>query len=186
MTDMLTGERIILNYRDYCALPNDGRRYEILDGELSVSPSPKTRHQRVAFKLGRILSAHVPKFALGEILMAPLDVVLDDFSVVQPDLIFVAKANLEIIGEDNIRGAPNLLVEVLPPTNPDLDLRDKRQLYAKHGVPWYWIVDPDERTVLELERLGDTYREVSQPGGHAVFTPIVFARMNIPLAEVWS
>lgn len=186
MADMLTGERIILNYQDYCALPNDGRRYEILDGELVVSPPPKTRHQEVLQNLFRVVDSHVRTHRLGRVYLAPYDVVLHESSVVQPDLIYVSNANLEIIGEDNIRGVPDLLVEVLSPSNPELDLRDKRQLYARRGVPWYWIVDPDERTVLELERRGDTYREVSRPGGHAVFTPILFAGLNIPLAEVWS
>ena len=70
MADVSMGERIVLNYQDYCALPNDGRRYEILDGELVVSPSPKTRRQRIAFKLGKLLSDHVQQLQLGEVFVA--------------------------------------------------------------------------------------------------------------------
>jgi Uma2 family endonuclease len=186
MADTYTGERFILNYQDYCALPNDGRRHAILDAELVVSPSPKTRHQPALLNLCRIIEQHVRTGTLGRVFVAPLDVILHDSSVVPPDLNYVSDENLDFVGEDNIRGIPDLLVEVLSPTNPELDLRDKRQLYARHGVAWYWIVDPYEKTMLELERSADTEREESRPSGNATFTPTLFADMSIPLVEVWS
>lgn len=186
MADTYAGNRIILTYEDYCALPDDGRRYEILAGELIVSPSPKTRHQEIVGNLYNLLRGHVTTAKRGRVFFAPYDVVLDDNTVVQPDLIYVSNDKRSIVGEDNVRGAPDLLIEVLSPSNPNLDLRDKRQLYARYGVPWYWIVDGEARALIELECVGDAYAEVSRPTADAKFSPKMFDGFEIPLAEVWA
>jgi len=186
MADALTGEQIRLNYQDYCALPDDGRRYEILDGELIVSPSPGTSHQVVIGNLFMMLWNHVRRARLGRVYIAPLDVLLAEHSIVQPDLIYVSAANLHIIGKNNIRGIPDLLIEVVSPTRPELDLRDKRQVYARLGVPWYWIIDPERREVLELQLAGAAYAEVGRAQGTVVFEPKLFPGLRIDLAELWQ
>lgn len=186
MADRLVGEQIRLNYRDYCALPDDGRRYEILDGELVVSPSPKTVHQVVVGNLFVALTQHVRETQKGDVFVAPLDVLLAEESIVQPDLIYVSKAKRYTVGEGQIKGVPDLLVEVVSPARPELDFRDKRQLYAKLGVPWYWIVDPQARLVLELKLAAAGYAELSRPSGDDVFEPQLFPGLRIKLAEVWE
>ena len=139
-----------LTYRDYAALPDDGRRYELHCGELSVTPAPGTRHQRALIALGSRLYEHVRSQGLGEIHVAPTDSILSDVTVVQPDVLFVATDRLPIISERGIEGAPTLVVEVLSPSTSRIDRDRKLTLYAEHGVPYYWIVDPVERTVEAL------------------------------------
>ncbi len=136
-----------LTYRDYAALPDDGRRYEIHDGELSVTPAPNTAHQRVSRELLVLLDRHVKARRLGEVFPAPFDVILDDSTIVQPDLLFVATDRARLVSSRGIEGGPTLVVEIVSPTTAQIDLVRKRPLYARHGVPHYWIVDPDALAV---------------------------------------
>src|SRR2546426_12601505 len=100
-----------LTYEDYVGLPDDGRRYEILAGELEVSPAPAPRHQRVLLNLVRIVDGHVEERGLGHVYVAPIDVILARDSIVQPDLVFVAAARASIVTERAIEGPPELAVE---------------------------------------------------------------------------
>lgn len=186
MHDRLVAEPIRLNYHDFCALPDDGKRYEILDGDLYMSPSPRTVHQRVLVRLGRLLSDHVDGKRLGEVFFAPFDVILSDNDIVEPDLIFVTDANRSIITEDNIRGAPDLLIEVLSRTRPELDTRDKRAIYARCGVPFYWIVDPHKRRVVELQLVEKAYATVAELSEKDTFKPRLFPELTIPLQRIWA
>ena len=137
---------------DYLAMPDEYPRYELLEGELIEMVSPTSRHQLVVMNLVRILDAHCQAHDLGVVLTAPLDVILARRAVVQPDILFIAKARkAKLIGE-RITGAPDLVVEILSPTTSARDLNQKRKLYARHGVQEYWIVDPDDQTI-EVQRL---------------------------------
>ena len=186
MHRQLVPESIQLNYHDYCALPDDGKRYEILDGDLQVSPSPKPIHQRVVFRLSRLLALHIDRLGLGEVFVAPLDVVLTDADVVQPDIVYVARQNASIITADNIRGVTDLVVEVLSETNPELDTRDKRQVYARCGVPFYWLVDPWGRSLTELQRVGREYAQVVRCEPGATFVPQLFGELTIEVDSLWK
>ena len=135
--------RALLTYSDYAALPDDGRRYELHRGELSVTPSPGVRHQRAIIPLGSRLYEHVRARGLGEVLVAPTDCILSNVTVVQPDILYVATDRQAITSERGIEGAPTLVVEVLSPSTARLDRGRKMRLYAEHGVPYYWIVDPE-------------------------------------------
>lgn len=121
-------------------------RYELIEGELLVTPSPNTRHQRAASNTEAALRAWVEGNHLGIVFHAPLDVILSDETVVQPDVLAILNENRHIIRE-RIEGPPNLVVEILSPSTQDRDLTVKRRLYARHGVREYWIVDVDRRTV---------------------------------------
>ena len=138
-----------LTYDDYCNTP-DGVRYELLDGVLVMTPAPRVRHQRVVSKLGTRLYQFVEEHALGEVFFPPCDVVLSDTDVVQPDLLFVSNERAHIITDENIQGAPDLVVEILSPATAERDRTFKRALYAKHGVQEYWLVDTDAKTVTLL------------------------------------
>ena len=159
--------KTVLTYEDYLATPDDGRRYEIHDGELSVTPSPGTNHQRVSRNLNAILGAHVRTRGLGEVLYAPLDVILTNTTIVQPDLIFVAPAHASRVSRRGIEGAPTLAVEILSPSTTTIDRSRKLQLYARHGVPYYWILDPDARVLEGCELAGSAYRLVTRAAGAA-------------------
>ena len=140
-----------LTYADYCKTPDD-ERYELLDGELFVTPAPGMAHQRASRNLTGLLWQLAKESGAGEIYAAPFDIVLSDTNVVQPDLIFVSSERAHIITEANVQGAPDLVVEILSPSTADRDLTVKRGIYARHGVQEYWIVDTDARTVTVLLR----------------------------------
>lgn len=186
MHDRLVAEPIKLTYEDFCALPDDGKRYEILDGDLYMSPSPITVHQRIVGRLYSILDEHARKKGLGEAFVAPFDVVLDEHDIVVPDVSFVSKAKQGIITDANIQGAPDLVVEVLSPSTKGRDLRDKRNIYARCGVDWYWIIDPEDKTLLELNLAGNAYAVVSETKGAGTFSPKLFPRLQIKLPDLWE
>ena len=146
---VVTTPRVKFTYEDYRNTPED-KRYELLDGELVVSPSPKTRHQRLIWSFGRPLADFVETKELGEVFFSPFDVVFSDTEVVQPDLLFVSNERSHIITEDNIRGAPDLVIEILSPSTADRDRTFKRTLYERHGVREYWMADPAARNITVL------------------------------------
>ncbi|MGB9792679.1 MAG: Uma2 family endonuclease [Thermacetogeniaceae bacterium] len=177
---------IYVTYEQYAQMPDDGRRYEILEGVLQVTPSPTPKHQRVLGNLYVILRVYVREKDLGEVFAAPLDVVLSSTCVLQPDLIYVSRAREEIIGEKNIAGAPDLVVEIVSPATASLDRVTKAQLYARHGVPYYWVVDPDRQAVEEFRLERGLYMPVRQFEGGERFAPELFSELEIELAEVFS
>lgn len=131
-----------LTYEDYCLLPNDGKRYEIIDGELFVSPAPSLAHQRIITNLVYYLVDFVKKNRLGEVFAAPCDVVFSRFDVVEPDLLYVSKARAKILTAANVQGSPDLVVEVLSESTEKMDRTIKLKLYARFGVREYWMIDP--------------------------------------------
>lgn len=143
MTSPSTGRPPPLTYDEYCLLPEDGRRYEILDGDLLVSPSPSTRHQTVSRRLQFALMQSLESTGLAQVFNAPMDLILEPTSVVQPDLIIVSSARTSIVTRRAIEGIPDVVVEILSPGGSDRDERLKRRLYERHAIPEYWIVDPE-------------------------------------------
>jgi len=176
--------RIALTYRDYAALPDDGRRYQILDGELFVTAAPGTRHQIILMRLSAQLHAHVSSHRLGLVLPGPADVILADTSIVQPDILFVATDRQALVSARGIEGAPTLGVEILSPTTADVDRRRKRDLYARYGVPYYWIVDADAR-VIEMYRLtaGGAYELLARPTAALMLAADPFP--GLTLTDIW-
>ena len=155
-----------LTVTDYMTTP-DGFRGELLEGELFMSPSPASKHQIVVLNISERLNAFVRAHKLGRVYVAPFDCILTDEDVVQPDVLFVATANLGKI-RDRLHGAPDLAVEVLSPDSAVRDRIVKRDLYARHGVGEYWIADPDARTIEVLQRgvygAGDVLESPLLPG----------------------
>jgi Uma2 family endonuclease len=175
-------------YEDYCRIPADGRRYELHEGELWMAPSPTTRHQRIVGRIFEELSRYVQEQRLGEVFIAPLDVVLASDTVVQPDLVFVSRVRRHIVTEENIQGAPDLLVEVMSPGTRALDRARKRGMYQQAGVPEYWVVDGDRKEVA-VYSLDPQRRRYESPtryqAGEAVLS-VVMKGLRIPLAGVWA
>ncbi|MGE5578558.1 MAG: Uma2 family endonuclease [Bacillota bacterium] len=135
-----------LTYDDYLRAPA-GLRYELVEGELRMVPSPSVTHQDISMRLERMLLEHLQDRGLGKVLHAPCDVVLSHHNVVQPDVFFVSKDRLGIIGKENVKGAPDLVIEILSESTKDWDQVSKRSVYSLYGVREYWIVDPDARTI---------------------------------------
>jgi len=182
--DHIPAGRILLTYEDYVGLPNDGKRYEILDGELFVTPAPVPLHQRVSRNLERLLDRHVVGGALGEILHAPIDVILSPTTIAQPDILFI-RAGRDIVTRRAVEAPPDLVVEILSPSSLRQDRVTKAALYARFGVPHYWIVDPEARRIDAYELEGGTYRLTAEARGTDVLRSSLFAGLEIALADVW-
>ncbi len=165
---------VALTYEDYAALPADGKRYEIHEGELAVTPAPGTRHQRVSMKPGSALDAHVTTHRLGVVFAAPIEVILSNTTIVQPDLVYIADERSRIISERGIEGAPTLAVEILSPSTTQTDRRTKLKLYARHAVPYYWIVDVDARCVDVHQLNAGTYSPPARHTGPMISAPPPF------------
>ena len=134
-----------ITYDEYCALPETGPHYQLIEGELLMSPAPTFYHQDLAGRLFGSLFPFVSQHRLGKVLFAPLDVILDDENVLQPDLVFIAVAQSRIIVPEGLRGAPALCVEILSPSSSKLHTGIKRRLYARFGVEEYWLISPEEK-----------------------------------------
>jgi Uma2 family endonuclease len=177
--------KIVLTYEDYVLLPNDQNRYEILEGELTVTPSPSTKHQTASGNLFILLSQYIKERNLGKLFHAPIDLILESNSVLQPDLLFVSKARQHIITEKAIEGAPDLVVEILSPTTSRTDRVTKAQIYARHSVPAYWIVDP-EREAIEIYLLeADGYRLAATLQGKTPMAAPPFTELEIAATDLF-
>ena len=145
---MATAQPVLkFTYEDYRTTPED-KRYELLDGDLLMTPAPNLKHQEVQFELGIQLGRFIKERALGKFFFAPCDVVLSDHDVVQPDLLFVSREREHLLsGGDAVRGAPDLVVEILSPATAGRDRGYKHALYARYGVAEYWLVDPADETI---------------------------------------
>ncbi len=137
-----------ITWQDVQQLPDDGHRHEAIEGELYVTPAPSSRHQRVAMRLTLALNRLLVDRDLGELFFAPIGVEFPATQEgVQPDLVFVSRSRSGIIVEEGIRGAPDLVVEILSPTTAGRDRGVKRKLYERQGVAQYWIVDMEAEAV---------------------------------------
>jgi Uma2 family endonuclease len=136
-------------YQDYLKL-DDEKRYEVINGELIMVPAPSYGHQSLQSKLGLIFANFTNKNNLGEILYAPFDVILAENIVVQPDILFVAKENKELLKDRGLFGPPDLAVEIISPSSLKRDIKDKRQIYEKFAVKEYWVVFPKEKIIEVL------------------------------------
>src|SRR6266508_3176466 len=128
--------RAILTYEDYAAIPADGKRYELHEGDSGVTPAPGTKHQEVVGNLMVLLTLHARSQGAGKVFLSPIDCILSDIAVVQPDLLYLEPARLPAVSERGIEGPPTLVVEVLSRFTAKVDRGLKFQLYAKHGVPY--------------------------------------------------
>lgn len=133
-------------YEDYLKTPDD-ERYELIEGDLIMTPSPTTKHQRISRKLEFFIEKHVVENNLGEVFYAPYDVHLDNENVLQPDILFVSKERTAIINEKNIKGVPDLVIEILSESTAYRDVIQKKKLYARFGVKEYWIVACDDKLI---------------------------------------
>jgi Uma2 family endonuclease len=145
----MTRPKIKFTVDDYMSTP-EGKRYQLLDGEMILAPSPTERHQAIIGNLYWALRQFVSQRSLGRVWFAPLDVVFSNYDVAQPDILFVSKERSSIITEANIQGAPDLVIEVLSPSTARYDRGYKRTLYGRFDVREYWLVDPEAETVEVL------------------------------------
>ncbi|MEO8495322.1 MAG: Uma2 family endonuclease [Planctomycetota bacterium] len=171
-----------LTYKEYCCYPDDGRRHEIIDGVHYVNPAPSTYHQHVSKRLQYQLYTQFELAGIGILYNAPVDVHLTDHDIVQPDLVVILNARKHIVTPTKVKGAPDLLVEILSPSSIDNDRHLKRSLYERCGIREYWIVDPFEQKLEQLVLTAGRYE--LQPESEIV-RPTIAEGVAIPLSEVW-
>jgi Uma2 family endonuclease len=164
-----------VSFADLQRMPDDGNRYELYDGELRVVPSPFPIHQRVVRRLVEMLSDYVKAHG-GEVFFAPFDIVLTEFDVVEPDVIYFGRESTSRIKPyEHVRFPPDLAIDVLSPSTARIDKGRKSELLARHRVPEYWLVDPRGRTLeVRVEQAGrypdpvvltsGRYESITQPG----------------------
>ncbi len=177
----------LLTYEDYAALPDDGKRYELIDGELAVCPAPTVMHQRLLLRLSMALGQYLEVHKLGEMLFAPLDVVLDPHQVLQPDLLFVSRERASVVTDTNLQGAPDFVVEILSPGTMRRDVGRKRQLYDEFGVQELWIVH-QKKTQVDMHRRGSSGRLIrvaSRGPGGMVESPL-FPGFGLAVADLYK
>ena len=178
----MIGLKQVLDYGDYAAIPPDGKRYELIEGNVHVTPAPTPLHQWVSKRLQRQLEAYFEARRLGRVYNAPIDVILTPHDVVQPDLVVVT--DLSQVSARGIEGAPTLLVEVLSPTTLLYDRTTKSRRYAALGVPHFWLVEPEPRR-LECYRLeGSGYQRVAVAEQNATIEPSDWPGLVIRLGDL--
>jgi Uma2 family endonuclease len=148
--------------------------------------SPTLRHQRTIGALYRALDEHVRRSALGEVLLAPFDVILSDTTVFQPDVLFIGTPRLGVLAEHGVEGSPTLAVEVLSPSTASRDRGRKRALYARHGVPYLWLVDPAGGVLEAYVLEGSRYRPAARAAGDAPTGPPPFPDLALSPAHLFA
>lgn len=170
--DDMAGSNVRFTVIDYLNLP-EHPRHELIEGDIVLAPSPSPRHQIVVGNIAAALRSWIKRMRLGTVLCAPIDVMLSNETVVQPDILVIFNENGHII-QDRIEGPPDLVVEVLSPSTKVRDLTVKRRLYASHGVKEYWIVDADLRTFQVNSWTSDGYQSAATfTDADKLFSPLL-------------
>jgi Uma2 family endonuclease len=176
-----------LTYEDYRLLPDDGKRYELIEGELFiVSPAPSTRHQAVLANLIFALMAALQKPGLARVLPAPTDLVLSPNNVVQPDLTVIAAPNVSIITARAVEGVPEIAVEILSPSSLDRDRYIKKRLYQQFGVREYWVVDTETDSLLVYRLDQGSYGIRARYDRDSIVESPDFPSLRIPAIDIFG
>jgi Uma2 family endonuclease len=183
---MRTGVIPKVTFAEFRQFPVDGKRYELVYGEVHVTPAPATRHQAIVQNLSGNLWPFVIKNRLGEVWTAPLDVRLSEETALQPDLIFVSNARAGIIQENWIEGAPDLVAEVSSPSTAAFDRATKLPICAEAGVPEFWLIDSQAKTVEVLKPQGKKYFVDATLAGDQVLTSKLFPGWQLPLPDLFD
>jgi Uma2 family endonuclease len=176
-------QKEVYTYEDYAALP-EGAPYQLIGGKLVMAPSPTASHQYISVRIGKRLIDFVEEMGLGIVLYAPLDVYLEEKETYQPDIIYIAKERLFII-EERVKGAPDLVMEILSPSTAYYDLRKKARVYARQGVKEYWIVDPEERSIEIYTNQGGTFELKQKAEGEGKASSSLLAGFEVELKDIF-
>jgi Uma2 family endonuclease len=175
-----------MNARQFLRLGEDppGVKLELVNGEVAVSPSPTPGHSNVVMMLGTILNVYIRSNKLGELHM-DVDTELDEYNVRRPDLLFFANENRHLIGAKHMEGPPDLAIEVISPSSIEVDREDKFEQYRAAKVKFYWIADPELKTLEGWELKRGKYVSIGRAQGVASIRMAPFSDLEIPLKELW-
>ncbi|MDZ7364083.1 MAG: Uma2 family endonuclease [candidate division KSB1 bacterium] len=172
-------------YEDYRRLPDDGWIYEVIEGELYMSPPPIPIHQENSGNLYVAFHNYAKKHDAGKVYDAPIEVILAEWAnPVQPDIVFITKERLHIVKQSCIEGAPDIIAEILSPSNWLTDRREKFTIYAKAGVREYWIVNPSTRTIERFALREDRYALMGKYGAGETVRSEVLPGFEVKVDEV--
>jgi len=178
-------EKVFFTYEDYASLP-EGAPYQLIGGKLVMTPAPSPYHQMILKKLGYLLYEFVEKKnKLGEVFFAPIDVYFDEREVYQPDIVFISKERLNIVGEKKIESAPDLVIEIISEATAYYDLKHKKNVYEKYGVKEYWIVDPIEKSIEVYENREREFVLVSRAVTKGTVKSSILQGFEVSLEEVF-
>jgi Uma2 family endonuclease len=177
-----------LTYLDLVQLPEDRMRHELIAGEHHVSPPPNLRHQAIAGRIYFSLVAHIEQSGGGQIYIAPTGVLLSDQDMVEPDVLYVSNQRKDILTEQWVRGAPDLVVEVGSPSTRRRDNQDKLRLYERFGVLEYWFADPDLDAVTVYRRVDERLVRVAEPtlANQDTLTTPLLPGLQISLSKIFG
>jgi Uma2 family endonuclease len=176
-----------LTYDDFVHFPDDGKRHELIDGEHYVTPSPAIRHQSIVGALYLLIGNYLEAHPIGRAFLSPLDVILSDIDVVEPDLLYVSKERAGALAGIHVRGAPDLVIEVASKGTRKRDETIKRRLYERVGVIEYWVVDPEVDAVRVYRREGDRFGraiELLREANESLETPLL-PGLAMPLSRIF-
>jgi Uma2 family endonuclease len=182
---MELAESLAITVHDYMGMPEGPPYYQLIDGELYMSPSPNWRHQDIGGNLYKKISIYLEKHDIGRVFIAPLDVCLTEINVFQPDVFFISNQRKKILGERHVEGAPDFIVEILSKTTAHLDRGHKRKIYARTGVKELWFVDLDLKQieVYDLKKSADT--PMATYSGQEKVTSPIFPGLKFSLSEIF-
>lgn len=175
----------IWTYEDYLKLPNDGKTYQIIGGNLFITAAPVVYHQAISRNLAFIIWKFIKEHDMGEMFNAPIDIVFSSVNVVQPDIIYISKERLDIKKEKAIHGATDLVIEILSPTTMEIDVLFKKRLYQRFGVREYWMIDPKEKKVEVYFLEGGKYEAKGIFFQHDVVEVRMIQGLRVELTEVF-
>lgn len=183
---MPIAEALKVTADDYRLLPEGGPRYQLIEGELYMSPSPSRFHQTIVLNISFLLRNFVDARPIGKVYLAPLDVHLTEHDVFQPDVLFVSNDRASTLVDEGIHGAPNLAVEVLSPSTAKIDKEPKRKIYAAQGVEELWLVDPGVRTISVYRLQGLPDEPTAVHAENDSFESPLFPGLNISAAAIFK
>ncbi len=169
---------------DYEKLP-EGAPFQLINGELIMNPAPHFFHQQLVMRLANKLFTFVDVKELGEVVASPVDVYVSDTEVYQPDIVFISKERLNIVVDGRIKGAPDLVVEVLSPSTGFYDLSHKKNLYESSGVKEYWIVYPHEEIIEVLQNASGEFQQIARVKRQGNVASKVLQGFSVSLADIF-
>ena len=176
---------LAITVHDYMGMPEGPPYYQLIEGDLIMSPSPHWRHQRVSRNIEKILERYLDQHPTGELFHAPLDVILTEINVYQPDVLFFPNERKSLLGKRCIEGAPDFVVEILSDSTAHLDKGPKRKIYARSGVKELWFVDPVDKTVEVFNLETSTDEAAASYRGAEDFTSETFPGLKISCPEIF-
>jgi Uma2 family endonuclease len=183
---MAVAQLPLLTKEDYRLLPVGGPRYQLIEGELYMAPAPNRYHQTISRNIEFLLLKYLDKHPIGEVYDAPFDVYLSEHDVLQPDIVFVKKSNAEVLTDAGIEGTPDLVIEILSPSDAYLDKKAKLRVYARSGVNELWLVDPDTQIVQVFYLQQDARKPASTHGQDDKFSSPHFPGLKISSREIFK